>query len=508
MEIVPRTPSYDAYGPSLLPWLQPPAGSLRLCLSRTGDGWFPELTAPAPLTRRLAATIGVSDHALLRIDLIMQPDHYLAPAGPAPINPDIETLWHQTLDRHRALHPAGLPAAPACQLQQGRWRPFRPIWYCRQTGRFAHALCPVCGRGLHLCRDDALLARAGLPEYSRSPARYLHCPVCPSEGQPEVFYTSGIVGARPAGVQDSRELAAGFGRLLMHRELGPELPCVGCSEADACFGPGQAVLARLQPLCFYPFYMLIQPAPAFDATAFMALLADTARQSEPAEPARLPEADLDRQLGVLREELHGGLGAGKRPNQTARPVDSSTDHQIALIVADVLTQWPAGMPATAGTPPAREADGDVAETIILRAPAPPPEPLKEAPPAPQADQTVILTAPGDLSPEEPDLAATILQHAQAPPPPPEADLSETVVLTRTTGGVAGFELEATVMVNSGLPGSTDDELEKTVIFPSADRARAGAQEPYPPAKGAEEDLEATVVLNPSGKIKWPGKPHP
>jgi len=467
---------------------------------RAGNS-FEELPAPAPLTRRLAAAIGASDQLLLRINLLMQSDDCKRPAEPSPTNLDIEALWQQTLDRHQALHPSGLPAAPVCQKDGQGWRPFRPLWFCRQKARYAHALCPDCGHGLELCRDDVLLAGAGLAQYGRSALRYLFCSACSGQGARPRFY-SAVPGGNADGVGDPRALAAGFGRLLERTALEAELPCIGCPETRECFGPPQAALERIQPLCFYPFYMLIQPAPAFDAASFAALL-QAADQAGSAAPDGLLDADLDRQLGDLRDEIKRCTPepAGTRPAQ----LDSGhpADREIAAVVAEMLRQWPAEAPAGENGI-TRPHEGDVAETIILHArPEPLKSVLKEAAPDADMEKTVVLTEQETAQSTHHDLDATVVLGSRVPNPPPADDFCETVVLTRDGRAAAEPELDATVVVNAGAVPRGGEELEKTVLMsppdPGAGKYRPGS------AQNTEEDLEATVMIDPRALKAPPGK---
>ncbi len=453
------------------------------------------------MTRRLAGGIGIAGHVLLRVNLLVQSDHQPHPEGKtSPTNPDIESLWYRTLDRHQALHPTGLPAAPPCQKdEQGGWRPFRPLWHCRHVDRFGHALCPDCGRGLELCRDDGLLGSAGLAEYSSSCSRYLYCTKCAANG-PLRFYASG--GPRSDRVGDVSDLAAGFGRLLTRSDLQFELPCVGCPEAGQCFGPQQLVLKRMHPVCFYPFYLVIQPAPAFDAEAFRALegsgqLAETESGIGAINPAH-PTPPQE----ILNSE-------GSRPQLEALPGAASSsrtsdDVAIAAIVAGMLREWPPDpVPAGNDTPP--HVDEEAAETIVL-----PPQPhsanspLKNQEPGTDIEQTVVLRRQGASGVPASDLEATVLLGG-APPaePPPAADLTETVVLS-APGHFAGPGPEVARNVDSGPLWPADEELEKTVLLtpasPSGGAKRTAPQEP------AEVDLEATVVLKPGTSKPLPRKP--
>ena len=119
-----------------------------------------------------------------------------------------------------------------------------PTVYCRFHHRLFRIPCPRCFGALRTCRDDGLLAAAGLPLYSSGGARLLTCPTCAARAEEVRFYDPSSV---PAGsMVDQRvadltmlrqELAEAVTRA---RESGSPLPspevfpCATCDEPDAC----------------------------------------------------------------------------------------------------------------------------------------------------------------------------------------------------------------------------------------------------------------------------------
>ena len=65
--------------------------------------------------------------------------------------------------------------------------PFASLFFCKEKGRYFHPPCPRCGRPLALCVDDAVLAAAGLPLYSRSLERHLYCEACAGSSARELL---------------------------------------------------------------------------------------------------------------------------------------------------------------------------------------------------------------------------------------------------------------------------------------------------------------------------------
>jgi hypothetical protein len=103
------------------------------------------------------------------------------PEEEIPANAAIEAEWaaaHSDLKRLLAA-PAQFPEL----LAPGEPALLPPTIFCATSGRLFRIPCPRCFGPLSTCRDDALLAAAGLPLYSATAAKFLYCSAChPKEG--------------------------------------------------------------------------------------------------------------------------------------------------------------------------------------------------------------------------------------------------------------------------------------------------------------------------------------
>lgn len=278
--------------PTLMGWLQPPIGGLGLFLTGKCPDGHPEADdATGPLVRIFTAFLGTTEGQTIHaVQLAAQPDQYPAIKSELlPVtNPEIDNLWMMALERHAAGGSEGLPLSPACQKSpQGQWTPFRSLFYCSHTRRFAHALCPDCGEGLSVCRDNTLLSQAGLPTYDGSIERFLYCSKCSATHSESAFYTCGAADRQSTRLKNGGGLLAEWSKLLKKRDLAAELPCIDCPEAARCYGSEKMVTTRMRPIFFYPSYALIQPRANISASVLQAILSGAA----PAE-MREPEAPI------------------------------------------------------------------------------------------------------------------------------------------------------------------------------------------------------------------------
>lgn len=289
--------------PSLLPYLDPGTSGLRLRLPmvpRQGNGNGIAL-ATMEGTGPFSALLEVSLHAgqseaLQRLMLLIQPDTYPQSASELVglTNPDIEGLWQAAAGKAVKAPPAQEMAPWPEQLDaQRRLLPWRPLFYCAFKQRFAHPLCPTCGDGLTLCRDDRCLSDAGLPAFNAGLQRYLYCPSCASTAEPPRFYARHLPEAPPAHLLGVAALMEQFSRLLTRVDLARDLPCIGCERSGECYGPATAVHERMAPLCFHPFYTLPRSAADLNLLEFSALLSN--RSAE----ALAPRLKQDRKTGRL-----------------------------------------------------------------------------------------------------------------------------------------------------------------------------------------------------------------
>ncbi|MBI5896027.1 MAG: hypothetical protein HZB24_08500, partial [Desulfobacterales bacterium] len=445
-------------------------------------------------------------HALSQVFLLVQPDQYTQRSSELTpiVNPQVEAFWQETTVRLQAQDARRGPVLlPGQTDAQGQLIALRPLFYCRHRRRFAHPPCPQCGGALTLCRDDRMLRAAGLQAYSESLARYLFCPAC--QGQ-SIFYAREASPQAPSHLCDARQLVEAFSRLLGREELGEELPCVGCPETTACFGPQALVHRRMTPLCFYPFHMLMLPAPTiWSDYVFKMWLKELRREIQALVFNTVPAA------------------AAVAPQPVAPPVrdtvvETGTDEEdarIAAILKTILSQWPEdggvarkSAPAVppppkaeiAATPPADE-DGDSVETIILGAAPQPTAPARFVTPPPSSDmeKTVLIQPP----------AATA-----AKPATPE-DLQATVLISpapdRLAKRPAAEDLDKTVLIRPSQEAPKDaaaDDLEQTVLMTSSKPVPRPPQAPAPmppksvppaPPQPPADDLAETVIISPDPK---------
>lgn len=120
-----------------------------------------------------------------------------------------------------------------------------PALYCSTASQLFAIPCPVCFEALHTCRDDQVLARAGMPVYTSTTTRLLTCQACLDAGRPQQFFVTYAEGAgelAERGVKDLAELRRQLAAELERRRSGGEsmpshrLPCPTCPEVVTCLG--------------------------------------------------------------------------------------------------------------------------------------------------------------------------------------------------------------------------------------------------------------------------------
>jgi hypothetical protein len=305
-------------GPSLLPYVDPGKAGLRLRLSGSGHhnggqpALLPVMEAAGPFASIVEGTLTAGgSRGLADVFLLVQPDVY--PAASSELMPvtnvDIEHLWQSGSARVRALCQDDFtPLLPEQVDAQGRAVPWRSLFYCRHKARYGHPLCPRCGGALTLCRDDRTLLDAGLPGYSSSLSRFLDCPACRRTSETPLFYARLVPPGHPADLIGCDQLIEGFSRLLTRQDLAGELPCVGCDQASDCYGPQTLVHQRMRPLFFYPFFMLLQPAPTLNVLEFLELLSGAAFDQVAARLARQQKPGRLDKWRRCRQRLASGDG--------------------------------------------------------------------------------------------------------------------------------------------------------------------------------------------------------
>lgn len=305
-------------GPTLLPYLENRDLGLRLKLAITGidPKWaqasLPAIEASGPFAQIIEGFITADGHSSFSdVFALVQADTYLfSPSELSPItNIDVEQLWQQAWAAVCKGPEAKAFILPVQISANNSFLPLRSIFQCQFKQRYFHPLCPQCGQTLILCRDDQILHAAGLQGYSQSLERYLYCPACQMGSQEAAkFYTFHEPADAPPHLQGSCQLIEAFSRLLANEQLADDLPCVGCDEAKVCFGPQTVVHDRLKPLFFYPFFMLLQPAPKLNLLEFLELIAGAGYEQVAQNLTRKNKPGRLRQFQRLREPLSHGSG--------------------------------------------------------------------------------------------------------------------------------------------------------------------------------------------------------
>ena len=271
--------STEAY-PSLISCLE--AGKHGFCLDidlpepkrNTGDGG---MVYSGPFSRTIKAKIKTDGgDAVQDVLLVLQKDRYDFTDPMVSIsNTDVEIAWQNAFAFHNRLGQAKEGRFFRDQISpKGLLLPFQPLFLCLESKRWFHPMCPECGIGLTLCRDDVLLKKKGLPPYTDSLERFLFCPACAARSRSDApaFYTYRKTAAMPDFVRDAITLAAQWQQRLDSSKKNYYSPCEGCDALERCYGSDSPGTTRIVPFSFYPFYMLMFPAPACDAVTFMRML--------------------------------------------------------------------------------------------------------------------------------------------------------------------------------------------------------------------------------------------
>jgi len=300
--------SATADGVDGLPLLGSAAGSLRFELAlaegslEERDDPFLALDDSGRLSRVLLGRVAAGAGATLR-PLAVKVQRSTYRTGKAAIsNPQVEEQGRR--ERENLLRAGGGEVVALVDLGEQQFQS-RPVTFCKKVRKYFHPFCPRCRGALVDCRDDALLRDLGLPEYSKSPTRYLHCPAC-SAKPPRIFYT-----ASPASAEETprggaqvrrrselyRDLAGVFQEKLSddeRRRLARTYPCFECAHRAECY-PASADLAAeasakaaatagraanapfraetlLVPLSYHEFHLLALEALEFHYDEFCDLL--------------------------------------------------------------------------------------------------------------------------------------------------------------------------------------------------------------------------------------------
>ena len=292
---------------SLLPFLQRNPGMFRMrfpfasqdpeVLSHSS---FPFLliSDSDPVARIVAAHVETDrGDRLATLFFLVQKDRYrLDRESLHPVtNLGIEEAWQRAGAAYRDLDERRAPRLFEGQRgSDGILVPFAPVFFCKEKERYFHPPCPGCGRPLGLCRDDAVLAAAGLPVYSGSIERYLFCDSC--AGSPGGnFYALETGSGAPPVLRDRITLVRNFGRVGADSSGETAFPCPACPERESCYGPSLKALARVVPFSFYPFHAFAFEAMSLCASDFLALLSG----ARPEELAKRLESSGERGRAAL-----------------------------------------------------------------------------------------------------------------------------------------------------------------------------------------------------------------
>ncbi|BBO73283.1 hypothetical protein DSCW_07000 [Desulfosarcina widdelii] len=217
--------------------------------------------------------------------LLMQRSNYEPPRTMVPLNNTLlDVAWQNALEFHRHVDSSnGLILLKDQVNTEGQLRAFSPLFFCRHTKKWFHPVCPQCGLALTLCRDDALLAERGLPGYTDSLERFLYCKTCAKISPASPFFVPFKGYDLPDIVKDQQALILQYDQLLATLPEDAALPCRGCPDVDACYGSSALVVKRIEPVAFFPFYMMMFPAPTCGAEDFIRMIsggAEAAIQGE------------------------------------------------------------------------------------------------------------------------------------------------------------------------------------------------------------------------------------
>lgn len=263
--------------------------SLINCLETGQNGLYLDLDFPSgdldsavlstfsvsPFSRTISGRIksdgdGVIQHVLL----VLQRDQYDTPGSLLPVNNlSVETAWKNAFAFHHKDESVTAPIFFKHQVNPASdFKPFHSLFFCHETQHWFHPVCPQCGLALILCRDDTILEKRGLPAFSKSLERFLYCGSCATLPDSSAFYTRDKTAGMPDIVHDASALVTQWKQLLAKFPDDTDLPCRGCPNMTACYGPEALASQRIVPFSFYPFFMMMFPAPSCRAAEFIRII--------------------------------------------------------------------------------------------------------------------------------------------------------------------------------------------------------------------------------------------
>ncbi len=183
----------------------------------------------------------------------------------------------------------------------GRLLPWSPLWYCQHRHIFFQPSCPRCGFSLEMCYDDDLLTGSGLEPYSTSLKRYLYCSHCLDRKNESTFYVHSLDDDDPAVLKDQKDLISGFGHLAKEGNRNANVPCLGCVSLQACYETERLSVSRVVPVSFYPFFMLVLPAPSIHLLDYVPILAGANFEDLASQLQAKGQFGRERRLRILEQ---------------------------------------------------------------------------------------------------------------------------------------------------------------------------------------------------------------
>jgi len=217
------------------------------------------------LARVVLGQTSVLKHLALRI----QKNRYFTQSSPelypGANNIAVENIWRREYENLSDMSADAdlVPRLIRLSADEGRG-PTRwpPLIFCKAERKLFSPKCSRCGQVLSDCRDDALLIERGLPPYTSTVHRFLHCAACAEGGDEPVFYSyeapKDLPPGKPSGEvrgwEDMRSelvAAADDGDSAADSARAVCAECSDCSVAGSDDSSGPSPAQQLTPLSFY-----------------------------------------------------------------------------------------------------------------------------------------------------------------------------------------------------------------------------------------------------------------
>jgi hypothetical protein len=265
--------------------LLPPAGAiapfgLHVVLDASGEGRehspFVRLSGADDLAHVYLAAVKGDDGTLLELcALKLMPDAWpdgLTPGALDLTNRDLEDRWEREKSRLADLSALSPHFPRLVRLDDSAAEAadrLPPLLYSRPGRSFFVPPCPSCRNPLSLCRDEAWLARTGLPPFASSRERFLWCEGCAKGPGSPTVYTTSRISTPGATVRSATDLLDDLGRALREvftKEEAASL--VGEETARAAraadVSGGASVRDFFTPLTFFGTPFLVTVAAPLD----------------------------------------------------------------------------------------------------------------------------------------------------------------------------------------------------------------------------------------------------